>query len=384
MKFEVNARMLALVLMRFLKMIPRQTKSATAVILLKLAVSWDGILQVLAVNDNVKLRAALPVSVEVPGSLCIPPKALVDLVKSIAQPGRSIHVENEDLAHQLKLSAGSVRHVLTSSPGDCLEDTGVDEEPLTTIQIPVTALKQALYHLCPVQSLDPKGGSVTDTCLDLDETGTVSMVTTDSYRLAIVHVPETKVSGMTKAQSWVFRNLDLQLVASVMSGKNTKNDSVTLEQGATTWTAAWGPYKFTAPFSKQRFPNWRSIRPRDYANSLVVNSAELIDRLNVAITLGEKKSAKVRFRWNGSSECILAAGNKELGAESAMPLALTWQYREALPDSELVMDARLLEPLISRMKGQVEFKFTAPALPAMVRPLDGETCLEYLVMPINT
>jgi DNA polymerase-3 subunit beta len=383
MKLEVNARMLALVLMKFLQMIPRKTKSATAVILLKLAVSWDGILQVLAVNDNVRLKATLPVSVEVPGSLCVPPKALVDLVRSIAQPGRSIHVENEDLAQQLNLTSGNIKHVLTSSPGDNVQDSCDDEAPLTTIQIPVAVMSRALDQLSPVQTMDSKGGSVTETCLDVDELGHVRLVTTDTYRLAIVKVPGVQVSGDTQARSWVLRNMDLHLLAGVMKGKDSAKDEVVLSLGTKGWTASWGYYRLTAPFSEKRFPNWRSIVPRSYTNSLSVDGGELLDRLQMASRLGDRKSARLRFRWNGSSECALLAGNRELGAETTSSLGLRWNQREALPDTELVLDARLLEPLVKRLEDQVELAFTAPALPAMVRSVDPDRNVEYLVMPVN-
>jgi DNA polymerase III sliding clamp (beta) subunit (PCNA family) len=367
------------VLTKMLKVVPKKSKTA---ILIRLAATVTGMLEVLAVNGKMTLKASLPVSVESTGSICVPPKTLADLVKSIARPGHPIHVDHDEVMRQLTLTSGTINHVLGSSPGDCVEDTLEEEHAVTTIRVPVATLRQALDRLSPVQALDPGSKSITDTCVDLDETGKVSMVTTDTYRLAIVKVPDIQVSGDVKASSWVLRNSDLVLLAGVMKGKDSAKDDVVLSLGTKGWTASWGYYRLTAPFSEKSFPRWRSIVPKAYTNSLQVDGGDLLDRLQMASRLGGKKSARVGFRWNGSSECILAAGNKELGAESTMPLALTWQYREAQPNTELVMDAKLMEPLVQRLAGKVEFAFTASALPAMVKA-DGDDNIIYLQMPVN-
>ena len=381
MKFLYQGSLLMQVLTKMLRVVPKKSKTA---ILIRLAATVTGMLEVLAVNGKMTLKASLPVCVEVPGAICVPPKTLADLVTALARAGRPIHVDHDEVMRQLTLTSGTVHHVLGSSPGDCVEDTHEEEDADTTLRIPVATLRQTLDRLSPVQALDPGSKSITDTCLDLDEEGRVTMVTTDTFRLAIVKVPDVQVSGDVKATSWVLRNSDLVLLAGVMAGKGNAGDDLLLGLGLKTWTASWGCYRLSAPFSEKRFPNWRSIVPKAYANCLVVDGAELEDRLKMASRLGDKKSARVGFRWNGSSECILAAGNKELGAESTMPLALTWQYREVQPDTELVMDAKLMEPLVQRLAGKVEFAFTASALPAMVRSVDPDAQVEYLQMPINT
>lgn len=355
--------------------------------LLRLVASMVGALRLAIVNEGLKLVATIPAFVDVAGRLSLPPEPLADWTGAVGRQGYPIEFEYDDLEHQVQLVAGTVHHTLAVVAGDEApgEDAVDESEQRAILRIPAGRLKVALDRLAPVQALVVAGGMPAETALDLDADGRLTLVTTDTVRMAMVDLPDARVDGADlSGRSWVFRNADLKVMAAVLNGKTRAGTDVSLALGEKTWTAWWSHYVMTAPYSERTFPKWRSVRPQSYTNTIEVDGAELHERLQMLAKVADDNRAAVRFRWNGSTEAIMAAGNGEAGTETTATLGLTWRTRAAPADTELVMSARYLEPLVKRLgHGPLLFCFTAAALPAMVRSAGNELGVEYLQMPIN-
>lgn len=384
MKFSCDGMDLARALTKMLKVVPKG-KAALAVFL-KLIATITGELLLRVRYEGVTVTTEIPAYVDAIGSVSLLPGRLTDLVRAVASESRGVSFEHHSALQQLEVIARTMEQRLPT-----VED---EESPPTTsdlgdvgnsVHVTAGAFKVALDRLAPVQQ-DAQGfGTIDDMSFDVDPENRVTLVATDSVRLAMVGLPEASVSSPASPQkSWSLRNRDVLLLRSLLNGNTATEESVNIQFGQGVWSANWGTYRMTAPLSEKEFPRWRSIRPHSFTNALTTDAKELSGILKLLGKLGDDKRATVRFKWNGATEAALSAGSRILGTETVISLALQWDYREAAAGSELALNARLVEPLVKRLgPGTVQFCFTSPAMPAMVRPAGGGEGLEYLVMPIN-
>src|SRR5207302_217542 len=108
-------------------------------------------------------------------------------------------------------------------------------------------LKDALDALAPVLQ-DAQGlGSIEDTAWDLDAEDGLTLVATDCVRLAIVAVPEVRITSVVSSRkSWNLRNVDMLLLRSLLNGDTAPKEEVAVQLAAETWSAGWGTYRMTA------------------------------------------------------------------------------------------------------------------------------------------
>jgi DNA polymerase-3 subunit beta len=192
------------------------------------------------------------------------------------------------------------------------------------------------------------------------EAGSLRLVATDSYRLAVRDVPsvEAKLSGLVPVRA--LRDL----------GRSVGADRLEVAIGAREATFGSERGSLTARLVEGTFPNYRQLIPESYPNRLVVSRDALLEALDRASLVAEDHIPVRMQLVEGGAE--ISVTRQDVGGETEyvegtytgeeMTIAFNSRYLNdgvgAVEDEEVVLD--VLDPLkpgVLRGEGNAEFLY---------------------------
>jgi DNA polymerase III subunit beta len=323
-----------------------------------------------ATDMEVGLRVPLQADVAREGTVVLPARLFLDVVRNLKDLGGTVSLELRAEQQDVELTAGSAKYHLRTLRA---EDFPTLPEPGggTVVTVPAAAFVETIEKVSRSASKDETRPILTGILVSAGG-AELRMVATDSYRLS---VKETRVDPPidgTFEANVPARALDE--LKSVVAGAGA--DQIRISPRANQVVFEVGGVVLSSRLIDGQFPNYRQLLPETFEHELTVSGEELAAVVR-RISLMAQKNAPLRLSF-AEGELTVSAQTPDVG-EASEPLPVPFAG-EAF---EIGFNPEFLRDGLDSLGGQdVVLKLISPLRPGLIESADGSGFL-YLIMPIR-
>ncbi len=330
-------------------------------------------LKLAATNLEMGITYWVGCTVEAEGSITVPARLFADFVTSL--PNSST----------LELTAnGAVLGITTEHHKTHINGIDADEFPpipgkegKATLTLPSSQLREALSEVIVATSVDEARPVLAGVYMYSTDANQVTVVATDSYRLAErkITVADGSLDGElaiivpTKTIQELVRILgDTEADVSIYA---SENQVVFEADGA----------EITSRLVEGQFPNYQQIIPSESETVVEIDTKELARVTKVASLFARQNAGGIKIDINRGGHLEIRSTSSEVGDnESSADCKVVGE------DAEVSLNARYLTEALSIIKTKkVSFGVGSKVSPCVVRPL-GKDADEYtyIIMPLRS
>ncbi len=333
--------------------------------------------QVLAGGGSIELRATdMEIGLRVPlagevvrdGTVVLPARLLVDVVRSL--PGDSVSLELRSTEQDVEIVAGAATfHIRTLR----VEDFPPFPEPEGDgrVEVPAAAFVATVAKVARSASRDETRPVLTGILVSANGEE-LRMVATDSYRLSVKETRlEAPLAGSFEAN---VPARALQELGRIVGQAPEAALSVAVRTNQVIFEA--GGTVLSSRLIDGQFPNHRQLLPDAFEHELQLAGTEITDVVR-RISLLAQKNAPLRLAFT-DGELTVSARTPDVGeARETLPVPFRGEPLEIGFNPEFLRDG--LEAVES---GDVLLKLISPLRPGLIEAADGSGFV-YLLMPIR-
>lgn len=348
-----------------LGIVARGVSSRTAVQILSgiLLRSEGDQLQLAATDMELSLRASLPARVESEGSVVVPGKLLVDLVRQL--PAEEVRIEHGADDGVLRITSGaSNSQVNTFAAADFPR---LPELDVQLHSLKAAAVLETIGRVRRAASRDESRPVLTGILVRF-EPGKLVMAATDSYRLS---VKETPLEADVPELEAIVPARALEELSRIAAGAETLELGVRENQVIFGADGVW----LTSRRIDGQFPNFKQLLPDTFEHVVALNRAEVLEVVRRTSVLAQRNSP-LRLRF-AEGELVISSQTQDVGeSRESLPI----QYvGEAL---EIGFNAEFLRDGLDSVEGdEVTINLISPLRPGLLKGGGGD--FWYLIMPIR-
>jgi DNA polymerase III subunit beta len=320
-----------------------------------------------ATDMEIGLRVPLQATVERPGTVVLPARLLLDVVRQL--PTGDVSLELRAAEQDVEVIAGPARfhiRILRAEDFPPLPEPGGDQ----IVSMPATAFTDTIARVARSASRDETRPILTGILVSAagDE---LRMVATDSYRLS---VKETKLDA--PLADGFEANVPARALEEL--GRLVREDVEEIRIGVRTNQVVFevGGPALSSRLIDGQFPNYRQLLPEAYEHELTVNREELLEVVR-RISLMAQKNAPLRLSFT-EGEVRVSAQTPDVGeASEPMPVPFAGEPFEIGFNPDF-----LIAGLESAGSDDVVVKLISALRPGLIESADASGFL-YLIMPIR-
>jgi DNA polymerase III subunit beta len=324
----------------------------------------DGGLELAATDMELSLRATAEADVSGEGTVVVPGRLLLDIVRALPEAEVSLeHLGEESL---LAITSGSASYRIHTFSAEDFPHLP-DHEGAALQEVDAEALLGTIARVGRSASRDESRPVLTGIFVSF-EAGKLVMAATDSYRLA---VKETASPGPLPSLEAIIPARALQELSRIAA--NSESVELAVQENHVVFGAD-GVWLTTRRIDGQ-FPNYKQLLPEQFEHELELPREELLDVVRRMGLLAQRNSP-LRLRF-ADGELTVSARTQDVGeARESLPAPFAADPLEIGFNAEFLRDG--LESIDS---STVRVKLISPLRPAV---LQGETPdYTYLIMPIR-
>jgi DNA polymerase-3 subunit beta len=342
----------------------RTTVQILAGVMLRAA---GGKLYLSATDMEISLRVSLDAQVEEEGTVVVPGRLLVDIVRLL--PGGEVTLEARAEDGIARLTCGAASYSLhTYGAEDFPRLPEIDPEAAFTVER--EAFLDTIARVSRSASRDESRPVLTGVLVRF-EGGKVVMAATDSYRLSVKETelqqgPPHELEAIVPARA-------LAELARIGQAAESPTLDVGVQENQVVFgvDGVW----LTARRIDGQFPNYRQLLPEQFEAEVQLPRDELLDVVRRTGLLAQRKSP-LRLRFE-EGELTVSAQTQDVGeARESLPVGYAGEAMEIGFNADFLRDG-----LESVSDETVRLKLISPLRPGLIH---GETDdFLYLIMPIR-
>ena len=323
-----------------------------------------GRLHLAATDMELSLRSSLDAQIEGEGSVVVPGRLLVDLVRLL--PDSEVTIEyraEESVVHVTSGPSTSTLHTYAADDFPRLPD----HDAVGTFTVDRESLLDTVSRVARSASRDESRPVLTGILVRF-EPGKLVMAATDSYRLS---VKETELSGEAPELEAIIPARALAELARIAQAGDNVELGVHENQVVFAADDVW----LTTRRIDGQFPNYKQLLPEQFEHELTLPRAELLDVVRRTAVMAQRNSP-LRLRF-AEGELIVSAQTQDVGeARESMPVAYTGEPLEIGFNAEFLRDG-----IESIAADELRLNLISPLRPAVIKGESDD--FSYLIMPIR-
>ncbi len=324
--------------------------------------------ELLATDMEISLRVPLAAEVLRPGSVVLPARLLLDVVRSLPTP--ELTLELRPAEQDVELIAGPATfhlRTLRSEDFPSLPEPAAD----TRVVLPAEAFVHTISRVARSASRDETRPVLTGILMSASGQE-LRMVATDSYRLSVKHTTlEVPLQGSLEAN---VPARALQELVRIAQQADMESIAVSVEHNQAIFELAGGV--LSSRLIDGQFPNYRQLLPESVEHELRLASAELTDVVR-RISLLAQKNAPLRLSFAKGSLTVSAQTPDVGEAREAIPVPFHGDPFEIGFNPEFLRDG-----LESVESDELVLKLISPLRPGLIESPEAGDFI-YLIMPIR-
>ena len=347
----------------------------------------DAGLTVSGFDYEVSAQQQIGAEVAEPGQVLVSGRLLADITKAL--PNKPVDVSLD--GSRVAITCGSAKFSLPTMP---VEDyPQLPDVPAVTGLIPAQVFAEAISQVAVAAGRDDTLPMLTGVRVEIDGK-TVVLAATDRFRLAVRELEwEPADSGASGAVLVPAKTLS-------ESARTASSDSGDVKLAFGSGSALGGEgilgivgetKQTTTRLLDAEFPKFRQLLPASHTAIATIESAPLIEAIK-RVALVAERGAQVRMEFRDGSVLLTAGGDEAGRAEEELPVQF---YGEPLT---IAFNPTYLQDGLSAIGvATVDFGFTTPSRPAVLRPAGGDepiadesgafvapdSVFTYLLMPVR-
>jgi len=321
-----------------------------------------------ATDMDVGLRVPLEAEVTREGTVVLPARLIVDVVRSL--PADAVSLELRPAEQDVELVSGNATFHIRTLRG---EDFPPFPEPDdgATVELAAGAFVSTALKVAGSASRDETRPVLTGILVSASERE-LRMVATDSYRLSVKET--TLEAPLTAGFEVNVPARALQELARLVTHADDEQLRVSVRQNQVLFTL--GRVILSSRLIDGQFPNYRQLLPESFEHELRLAGSEFTDVVR-RISLLAQKNAPLRLAF-APGELTVSAQTPDVGeALESMPVAFQGEPLEIGFNPEF-----LRAGLEAIEEGDVLLKLISPLRPGLIEAGD-ESRFRYLIMPIR-
>ena len=331
-------------------------------------IAGDAGIELRATDMEIGLRVPLEGEVVREGSVVLPARLLVDVVRSL--PGDSVALELRPAEQDVEIVSGAATfHIRTLRLEDFPPFPEPDQEG--RVQVPGPAFVATINKVARSASRDETRPVLTGILVSANGSE-LRMVATDSYRLSVKETKlEEPLAGQFEAN---VPARALQELGRIVGQAEAESLSVAVRTNQVVFEV--GGMVLSSRLIDGQFPNHRQLLPDAFEHELQLAGTEITDVVR-RISLLAQKNAPLRLAFS-EGELTVSARTPDVGeARETLPVPFRGEPLEIGFNPEFLRDG--LEAVES---GDVLLKLISPLRPGLIEAADGSGFV-YLLMPIR-
>ena len=343
------------------------TRSSVQILAGVLLTAEEGALGLAATDMEMSLRASLPATVAESGSVVVPGKLLLEIVRLL--PPGEVTLEHEAADGVVQLRCGSAAYRLhTYDPNDFPRLPELD--PASTISLDRQAFLETVTRVSRAASRDESRPVLTGILVRL-EGSTLVMAATDSYRLS---VKETALpSDVGSELEAIVPARALGEVARVAQGSESEQLELSVQENQVAFSL--DGVVLTARRIDGQFPNYRQLRPESFEVEMTLPREEMLEAVRRVGVMAQRNSP-LRLRFE-EGQLTIQAQTQDVGeAHETLPIAYAGDLLEIGFNPDF-----LREGIDSVDEPEIQLKLISPLRPGLVTGAGDD--FWYLIMPIR-
>jgi len=359
-----------------LQLVVRATAVRSAVQALSgVLITADGDAVNLAATDmEIGLRSSVEGKVEQGGSMLVPGRLLVDILRAL--DGDEVTLDHKPEKNELELTTGQARFAIKSLPAE--DFPRLPELPASgAFTVSAKVFARTIERVARAASKDDTRPVLTGILVSVSE-DQLRMVATDSYRLS---VKEVKVKTTASEQFEV--NVParaLQELSRIAADVDTEEVSVVAHENQVVF--GLGRVTLSSRMIDGQFPNYQQLVPESFEHEVRVAKNELAAVVR-RISLMAQRNAPLRLKFESGSATISAQTPDVGEASESLPLNYGGDVLEIGFNPQFLLDG--LEGVEA---DELILKLISALRPGLIEAAsDGEGDEEgkflYLIMPVR-
>jgi DNA polymerase III subunit beta len=321
-----------------------------------------------ATDMDVGLRVPLEAEVVRDGTVVLPARLMLDVVRSLPVSGVTLELRSAE--RDVEVVSGNAKFHIRTLRGDDFPPFP-EPEPENSVALPADAFVSTAQQVAGSASRDETRPVLTGILVSASERE-LRMVATDSYRLS---VKETTLEAPLSSGFEV--NVParaLQELARLVTHAEDEALSISVLQNQVLFTL--GRVVLSSRLIDGVFPNYRQLLPESFEHELRLGGSEFTDVVR-RISLLAQKNAPLRLAF-APGELTVSAQTPDVGeAQESLPVAFQGEPLEIGFNPEF-----LRAGLEAIDEGDVLLKLISPLRPGLIEAAD-ESRFRYLIMPIR-
>jgi DNA polymerase-3 subunit beta len=313
------------------------------------------------------LRTSFDVAVEAGGSVVVPGRLLVDIVRLLPPGEVTLSYSVEEGSVTLTCGAASYR-LNTYAADDFPRLPVADASEL--LELDREAFLHTVAKVSRAASRDESRPVLTGILVRL-EGGSIAMAATDSYRLS---VKETPLPGSPVGElEAIVPARALGELARIAQGSSAETLRLGAQENQVVFEldGVW----VTARRIDGQFPNYRQLRPESFEVEMALPREELLDAVRRVAVLAQRNSP-LRLRFE-EGQLTIQAQTQDVGeASESLPIAYGGDVLEIGFNPDFLRDG-----LESVTETDVQLKLISPLRPGLITGAGDD--FWYLIMPIR-
>lgn len=327
-----------------------------------LTAQGDGGTELSATDMEVSLRVPLEARVEEPGSVVLPGRLLLDIVRAL--PAGDVTIEQPAGSGTVSLTCGASQYTLHTQAAE--DFPNLPEPTANQFAVDRDTFVQTIAHVSRAASRDESRPVLMGVLLEFGD-GEVTMAATDSYRLSVKH---SALPGTSSEAQAIVPARALQELARLGDA-----DSIQVSIGENQILFGMDGAWLSARRIDGQFPNYRQLIPQAFEHEVSVSRGELLEVVR-RVALMAQRNLPLRLAFEPGALTV-SAQTQDVG-----------EARETLPVGfqddrlEIGFNADFLRDGIESVEGEtVKLRLISPLRPGLLQGEDSS--FSYLIMPIR-
>ncbi|MDY6810110.1 MAG: DNA polymerase III subunit beta [Actinomycetota bacterium] len=344
-------------------------------------------LEVSGFDYEVSAQESIGAEIAEPGKVLVSGRLLADITKAL--PNKPVDVSLD--GSRVAISCGSAKFSLPTMPVEDYPE--LPTPPAVTGTIPAQVFAEAIGQVAVAAGKDDTLPMLTGVRVEIDDNRVV-LAATDRFRLAVRELEWQPTGADTSGAVLVPAKTLSESARTAGSGTG----EISLAFGAGSSIGGEGimgilgeTKRNTTRLLDAEFPKFRQLLPASHTAIATIDSAPLLDAIK-RVALVAERGAQVRMEFSDGLLVLTAGGDEAGKAEEELPVQFHGE-----PLTIAFNPGYLQDGLSAIGVPTVDFGFTTPSRPAVLRPSTGEepvadesgafvapdSVFTYLLMPVR-
>jgi DNA polymerase-3 subunit beta len=327
-------------------------------------------LTVSASDLETTMSATLEIDSTSKGSVAVPAKLLLDVLKTFPEQPLTFTVEENST---IEISSNSGKYAIAYAPGEEFPKSVNLDNPSSTV-VPSEVLATAISKTIFAAGNDDLRPVMSGVFFQFSPEGLI-FVATDAHKLVKYARTDVKASQVA---DFIMPKKPLNILKSILG---TSDSDVTIDYNDSNATFSFDSYILTCRLIDGKYPNYEAVIPKENPNKLMINRVLLLNSVRRVAIFSNKTTHQIRLKIAGAELNISA---EDIDYSNKAEERLTCDYQG--DDMQIGFNSRFLSEMLTNLTSdEIQLEMSMPNRAGILTPIDGldegET-VTMLVMPV--